>query len=282
MNTGKENRLARIISKKSNRALIVPMDHGVTAGPIQGLTEMHATMNDMIAGGADALVLHKGLIRRCRFADGKRTALIMHLSASTSLSPHTNSKTLVGSVEEALRLGVDAVSVHINLGDSREHEMLTDMGRVAGQCENWGMPLLAMVYARGPHVKNSHAPSVVAHCARVGMELGADIVKVPYTDEANTFADVVKACGIPVVLAGGKRITSDRDFLTMAADAIKAGASGLSVGRNIFQHPRRGKLLKALRGIVHDNATVDEALTTLLESGNDSPPTQGFSLAHSE
>lgn len=263
MNSGKKNRLSRIMNEDSNRTLIVPMDHGITGGAIQGLTDAHAAMSDMIAGGADALVLHKGLVRQCHFAGGRHAALIMHLSASTTLSPFCNSKALVGSVEEALRLGADAVSVHVNLGDPEEREMLADMGKTAESCDNFGMPLLVMVYARGPHIKNPHAPDVVAHCARVGMELGADIVKVPYTEEAGAFTDVVKACGVPVVIAGGKRMSSDHEFLNMAAEAIKAGASGLSVGRNVFQHPRRKLLLKALRSIVHSNKTTKEALDVL-------------------
>lgn len=266
MNTGKKIRLSRIMDENSNRTLIVPMDHGVTSGAVQGLTDAHETMNDMVAGGADALVLHKGLARQCHPAGGRRAALIMHLSASTALSPFCNSKALVGSVEEALRLGADAVSVHVNLGDAEERGMLVDMGKTAESCDSWGMPLLAMVYARGPHIKNAHAPDVVAHCARVGMELGADIVKVSYTDETGAFADVVKTCGVPVVIAGGKRMSSDYEFLNMAADAIKAGASGLSVGRNVFQHPRRKALLKALRSIVHGNKTAEEALAVLERS----------------
>lgn len=263
MNSGKTYRLSRIINEDSNRTLIVPMDHGTTCGAIRGLTEAREAMGDMVAGGADALVLHKGLVRQCPFAGGKRAALIMHLSASTALSPFCNTKALVGTVEEALRLGADAVSVHLNLGDPEERGMLTDMGKTAQSCDSWGMPLLAMVYARGPHIKNAHAPDVVAHCARVGMELGADIVKVPYTDEAGAFTDVVKACSVPVVIAGGERMSSDLNFLKMAAGAIKAGASGLSVGRNVFQHPQRKLLLKALRSIVHSNKTAEEALTLL-------------------
>ena len=263
MNPGKRIRLSRIMDEDSTRTLIVPMDHGVTSGAIQGLTDARETMKDMVAGGADALVLHKGLVRLGHPAGGGRAALIMHLSASTDLSPVCNSKALVGSVEEALRLGADAVSVHVNLGDIEERRMLVDIGKTAESCDSWGMPLLAMIYARAPHIKNAHAPEVVAHCARVGMELGADIVKVPYTDEAGAFTDVVKACGVPVVIAGGKRMSSDQEFLHMAADAIRAGASGLSVGRNVFQHPRRKVLLKALRGIVHGNKTVEEGLALL-------------------
>jgi class I fructose-bisphosphate aldolase len=138
--------------------------------------------------------------------------------------------------------------------------MLADMGRVAESCDNWGMPLLAMVYARGPQVSNGFAPEIVAHCARVGVELGADIVKVPYTGDVESFSDVVAACCVPVVIAGGERMESTRDILQMVYDTLQAGGAGISVGRNVFQHPRRVALIKALRAIVHEDASVDAAL----------------------
>ena len=143
--------------------------------------------------------------------------------------------------------------------------MLTDLGRVAEACDNWHMPLLAMVYARGPQVKNSYDPEVVAHCARVGVELGADIVKVPYTGDIESFSDVVSACCVPVVIAGGERMESTRQILEMVHDSLKAGGAGISVGRNVFQHPNRVNLVKALRSIVHEDADVDQALKVVGE-----------------
>ncbi len=159
-----------------------------------------------------------------------------------------------------MRLGADGVSVHVNLGDTNEREMLADLGRVARSADEWGMPLLAMVYARGPRVDNEFDPAVVAHCARVGVELGADVVKVPYTGDMESFSDVVSACCIPVVIAGGPRTESTRQFLEMVDNSLKAGGSGLSVGRNVFQHPRRTRLVQALRGLVHENMPLEQAL----------------------
>ena len=106
---------------------------------------------------------------------------------------------------------------------------------------------------------------MVAHCARVGVELGADIVKVPYTGDMESFSDVVSACCVPVVIAGGERMDSTRDVLQMVHDAIKAGGAGISMGRNVIQHPNRIQLVRALRAIVHENATVEEALAIVGE-----------------
>ena len=260
MSLGKTIRLERILNRKTQRAIIVPMDHGVSVGPIDGIIDMRETIVDMANSGADAVLMHKGLVRCGYRASGRDVGLIVHLSASTSLSPLSNSKTLVGTVEEAVRLGADGVSVHVNLGDTNEREMLADLGRVARSADEWGMPLLAMVYARGPRVDNEFDPAVVAHCARVGVELGADVVKVPYTGDMESFSDVVSACCIPVVIAGGPRTESTRQFLEMVDNSLKAGGSGLSVGRNVFQHPRRTRLVQALRGLVHENMPLEQAL----------------------
>ena len=265
MYLGKQVRLERIINREDHRTIIVPMDHGVTIGAVDGLVDMREAVNDMAIGGADAVLMHKGLIRCSHRSAGKDVGLIVHLSASTMLTPNANTKTLVGTVEEGIKHGADAVSVHVNLGDPNERLMLADLGKVAAACDDWHMPLLAMMYARGPEIANSFDPKVVAHCARVGVELGADIVKVSYTGDMDSFADVVSGCCVPVVIAGGERMDSTRQVLQLVHDSIKAGGAGVSMGRNVFQHPRRIELMRALRAIVHDNADVDHALAIVGE-----------------
>jgi len=263
MHLGKAIRLERIINRNTKRAIIVPMDHGTTVGPIGGIVNMHSAVKAIVEGGANAVLMHKGVPRCCHRTQGKDVGLIVHLSASTSLSPLPNAKTLVCTVEEAIRLGADAVSVHVNLGDESEAKMLEDFGQVTGSAQSWGIPVLAMIYARGPKVKNEFAPDIVAHCARVGVELGADVVKVPYTGDPESFSRVIDACCIPVVIAGGPKLDSTRVFLVMVHDSIRAGGAGLSVGRNIFQHKRPDLLTQALAKVVHEDAQVDEAMEVL-------------------
>ncbi len=265
MQLGKKIRLERIINRDSERTIIVPMDHGTSLGPIEGIEDARKVVNDMASGGADAVLMHKGLIRCGHRMGGKDVGLIMHLSASTSLGPNGNCKKLVGSVEEAIRYGADAVSVHVNLGDPEECSMLADFGKVAESCDRWGIPLLAMMYARGPKISNGYDPKVVAHCARVGVELGADIVKVVYSGDIDSFATVVEGCCVPVVIAGGEKMNSTREFLQVVHDSLRAGGAGLSVGRNVFQHPNRLKLVAALRAVVHENVDVDTALALVGE-----------------
>ena len=263
MTIGKSIRMERIFNRDTGRAIIVPLDHGVSVGPIAGIIDMRDTVTNIVSGGANAVLMHKGVVRCGHRARGRDVGLIIHLSASTSLSPFPNAKTLVCTVEEAIRLGADAVSVHVNLGDETESRMLDDLGRITERAASWSMPVLAMMYARGPKVANEFDPDTVAHCARVGNELGADVVKVPYTGDPDSFAKVVEGCCVPVVIAGGPKTNSRRGFLTMIADSVAAGGAGLSVGRNIFQDRNPAKLLTAVTAIVHENASVDAAMEML-------------------
>ena len=263
MHIGKAIRLERIFNRNTGRTIVVPMDHGVTVGPIDGIVNMKEAVGKIVEGGANAVVEHKGLVRCGHRAQGKDIGLIVHLSASTSLSPFPNAKALVASVVDAIRLGADAVSVHVNLGDESEATMLRDMGKVASDCSDWGMPLLAMVYARGPKVTNEYDPEMIAHCARVGTELGADVVKVPYTGDMDTFAHVCDSCCVPVVIAGGPKLDSTKAFLQMVHDSLQAGGAGLSVGRNVFQHKDPTRLVQSLNMVVHEDISVEEALAHL-------------------
>ena len=264
MQVGKAIRMERIFNRNTRKSIVVPMDHGVSAGPLAGLENMAKAVDEVAEGGANAVLGHKGLVRSGHRQSGRDVGLILHLSSSTGLSPTPNHKALTASVEDAIRHGADGVSLHLNLGDANEADMLRDFGRVARDAERWGMPLLAMIYGRGPHIPNSRDPEVIAHCARVGAELGADIVKVPYTGDTASFVHVVASCcGVPVLIAGGPKSDETEDFLRMVSDAMKAGASGLSVGRNIFQHKSPRRLVAALTCIVHAGLSVEQALQSM-------------------
>jgi fructose-bisphosphate aldolase/2-amino-3,7-dideoxy-D-threo-hept-6-ulosonate synthase len=159
---------------------------------------------------------------------------------------------LTGSVEEAVRMGADGVSLHINIGGREEPEMLQDLGMVAERCQNWGMPLLAMMYPRGENVANPHDPEIVAHAARIGAECGADIVKTVYTGDVDSFAGIVRSTPVPVVVAGGPKVESDADLLHMTQEVMEAGAAGVTYGRNIFAHPNPPAITRALARIIFD------------------------------
>jgi len=260
---GKAIRLERIIDRNSGRTVIVPMDHGVTVGPIDGLQDMRATISNVVAGGVNAILMHKGIVTTGHRGTGRDVGLIIHLSGGTSMSPDPNAKELVCTVEEAIKLGADAVSVHINLGAETDKEMLGQLGFISERCLEWQMPLVAMMYTRGPKIKDEFDVQNVKHAARVGAELGADIVKVVYTGSPETFRHVVEGCPVPVVIAGGEKMGSDQEIFKMVEGALKAGAAGLSIGRNAFQHEKPDKMIQALSKMVHQNATVENAIDLL-------------------
>jgi class I fructose-bisphosphate aldolase len=256
---GKQIRIERIIERNTGKTVIVPMDHGVSSGPIYGIADMRDAIDRVVRGGANAIVEHKGMVGAGHRRSGKDVGLIIHLSASTSLSPYPNTKTLVCTVEEALCLGADAVSIHVNIGDDMERQMLNDFGTVSRRAQEWGMPLLAMIYPRGEKIANEYDPKVLKHAARLGAELGADIVKISYSGSVESFQEVVASCPVPVVIAGGEKMESDRQILEIVRGAMDAGGAGVSIGRNVFQHPDPARMVGAVSMIVHENATVEEA-----------------------
>lgn len=224
-------RMGRIM--RHDRIFMVPMDHGISMGPLAGISPPGPTLQH-VAGAATCVTVHKGLVPQVsEFAD--HLAILMHLSASTDVAPDPNDKRIVATVAEAVKAGCDGVSTHLNLGSPTEADQIQAVGNVSTQCQEWGMPHIAMVYARGESIKDPFDPVHVAHAARLGAELGADAVKVPYTGSADTFAQVVEGVDIPVIIAGGPKAKDDADFLRNVQGAADAGAAGVSVGRNVFQ-----------------------------------------------
>ena len=247
--------MRRIIPDDS-KTFIIAMDHGVTLGPVRGLEDMQQAVKNVVSGGADAVLVHKGIASH---VNTQGTGLIVHVSASTKLGSKPNLKVGVCTVEEAVRLGADAVSAHINIGAVEEEQMLEFLGNLSRECDSYGMPLLAMMYPRGPTVKDENGFEFVSHAARIGAELGADVVKTVYTGDVDSFRKVIQGCPVPVVVAGGARMKTDLDVLELAESSMKAGATGLSFGRNVFQHDRPEAICKALTSIVHQRATAKDA-----------------------
>jgi len=244
------------------------MDHGVTIGPVEGLKNMKETVKRVARGGANGVVVHKGLVKD--LGDGLKGSdcqLIVHLSASTALAPDANRKELVSSVEHALRLGATAVSVHVNLGSQYEATMLKDLGYVSEQCDLWGIPLLAMMYVRDGSKESEYNPEKIGHAARVAEEVGADIIKVNYTGDIESFKEVTTSVKVPVVIAGGPKLSSTYEVLKMVYDAMEAGAAGISIGRNIFQAANPTPLVKIIRQILDGN--VPESLLSTLANKYD-------------
>jgi fructose-bisphosphate aldolase / 2-amino-3,7-dideoxy-D-threo-hept-6-ulosonate synthase len=248
MAIGKAIRMNRLLNK--NRMLCIPLDHGITNGPIKGIEDVHKIIYDCENSGLTCVIVNKGIIKS--FPRPPNLGVIAHMSGSTSLGPAPNRKVLMGSVEEAIRLGADAVSVHINIGSKEEPEMLQDLGMIADKSTEWNIPLIAMMYPRGENIKNPHDETIVSHVARIGAEAGADIVKTVYTGDPKSFRRVVKSCPVPIVIAGGPKASTDSEILAMCAGAMEAGAIGVTFGRNIFQHRDPLGILNALSKLIFE------------------------------
>ncbi|MCX6694530.1 MAG: 2-amino-3,7-dideoxy-D-threo-hept-6-ulosonate synthase [Methanomicrobiales archaeon] len=255
---GKQIRLERIMNRNTGKTVIVPMDHGFTLGQIEGLLNMTKIVSEVSEGGANAIVLHKGLVRGGHRRRGRDIGLIVHLSASTSLNPDPNDKVLVCTVEEAVALGADGVSIHVNLGAANESGMIESAGQVVRDCNRWGIPLLVMIYPRGKGI-DPNSPATVGHCVRVAEELGADLIKTNYTGDPSSFAKITAACSVPVLIAGGEKI-GDLETLEIIRESIGAGGSGVCLGRNAFQREDPRSFIEVLYKVVHEGVEPARAL----------------------
>lgn len=255
MTTGVRARLERIGT--GGRYVVVPMDHGITLGAVDGLERIEQTIDAVTRGGADSVLTQKGIADRVH-GNTNGAGYIIHLNGSTVSGPDTNDKRVTGSVKAAVRLGADAVSMHINVGSDHEPKQIEDLAEITERATEFGLPVLAMTYARGPGV-DEHDADALAHAVRLGEELGADLVKTAYSGDPDSFEQVVDATALPVVIAGGKPDT-DLKSLKAVRGAMDAGAAGVSMGRTVFQHDDPEGITRAVTGVVHENLAAEEAL----------------------
>jgi len=254
-NIGKRYRFRRLIDQDSGALLLVPMDHGFTLGPIKGLVDVPVTVDQVFNGGASAVVVHKGLAKNLTNVIPPQSGLIIHVSGSTALSPNSNYKIMTGTVPEVLTLGADAVSCHVNVGADEDYVMLEDLAKLAEESNDFGLPLLSMTYVRDSEGVEKRDPTSLAHAARLTEELGADIVKVNSTQLGQGFDEVTQGVQIPLVIAGGAKQDDFKGFLETVRNCILAGASGVSVGRNIFQAVDPMTAMSRVRETVKEAAT---------------------------
>lgn len=255
-------RLRRMFRHHAGRAVVVPLDHPVSTGlPPTFHWSPDLLLAELAAAGVDAVVLHKGMLRHVDSALFQEMSLIVHLSASTAYAPDPDAKCLVTDVDEAVRLGADAVSVHVNLGSLDERRQLEDFGRVSRECDRWNMPLLAMIYPRGPGIQDPHDPALVLHAAMLATNLGADLVKTEYPGSLVAMADVAAACPIAILVAGGPKVADEAQILEFVGDAIDGGAAGVALGRNVFMSDDPQGTAARVTALVHARDESPETTT---------------------
>ena len=241
--SGKAVRLRRIF-KEDGRAVISALDFAGFMGPVPGLEVPKEITAKVVRGGADAIIAHPGFAREAQEAYGGKAGLIMRITGGCSpFAPDASYHLPTCSVEEAVRLGADAVCVMVIMGAPQEHAMLATLGKTAEEAARLGIPVVAELL---PQFDHSYDPQWVGVSARLGFELGADVIKAYYCGDA--FADVVKSCPIPIVMAGGPK---SADIFTNIEKALQAGAAGVAIGRNIFQAPDPEGYTKKIVELVH-------------------------------
>jgi 2-amino-4,5-dihydroxy-6-oxo-7-(phosphonooxy)heptanoate synthase len=246
--SGRSRRLCRLRRHDGDGLLIVPLDHAIGSGPLGPRDDLDGLLGLLADAGADAVVLHKGALRRVRPQRFRDLSLVVHLNAGTGLAPDPDAKYPVATVAEALRLGADAVSVHVNVASATEDRQIAHLAEVAGECERWGVPLLAMMYVRGPGVVDGRAPHLVAHALAIAAELGADLVKTALPDDETAISAITTACPVPVLAAGGE--PAGRSLAGLAA-AVRAGAAGIAAGRLVFTDTDPAAAVRRLAALVH-------------------------------
>lgn len=259
---GKAVRLGQIRHPASGNMVIVAMDHCPAIGPVQGMIDPVAAVRATCQGHPDTIFMHKGNLKKVYpLLIEYRLPFLLSISTATVLCPQPDRVYLVDTVEYAAQIGASGVSMRSFVGVAHEHEMLRNLGAVSATCEKFGMPLLAMMYPKG--FDNDFDPMHVRHAARIGAELGADIVKTYYTGDPQSFRQVTESCPVPVVMSGGPKAERPIEFLTMVRGAIDGGAAGVAVGRNVWQDGHPAIMLQAIKAIVHDGASAEQAAALL-------------------
>jgi fructose-bisphosphate aldolase, class I len=262
--TGIYRRLGRLFDATSGRAVILPLDHGVGEGMLPGLEAISVLLGMVDGRNVQGVLLNKGPARVHGADIPLDVNVVVQLSGGTKHALPPYGRTVVCSVGEALRLGADAVSLQINVGNDQEERMLADFGAMCDEAHLAGLPVFAIVAPRGGQIVNETDPSLISHCIRLGAELGADLIGVPYSGEPDSFAEAVEASATPVLVTGGPGRSDFPRFVAAMDEALRCGAAGLCVGRNIFQNADPGEALELLVELVHGARSeadpADEAL----------------------
>jgi fructose-bisphosphate aldolase/2-amino-3,7-dideoxy-D-threo-hept-6-ulosonate synthase len=267
LSTGKRMRMKRVIDP-AGVSIICALDHGMTSPTfLEPLADIQARTGETIGGGANVIMMSKGMIPRAEPAFTPATALALLLSASAS--PGAQGRVVqVAQVEEACRLGADAVVLFVALAGESERDMIATLAAVGGDCERLGMPFIAeaefpTTYATVEELKEAYGFDYLVRNVRLCAELGADIVKTNWPGDGDSFRKLVEAtAGVPVVLAGGSRLP-DAELLSRMQVAMEAGAIGCSVGRNIFMHERPEAITRALARVLRERWSADKAVEEL-------------------
>ena len=248
MDFGMKNRLSRIFDPKTGRTVMLAVDHGYFQGPTTGLRDMRGIIP--LVPQADCLFVTRGILRNS--IDPRTDAAIcLRVSGGPSILGELSNEDIITSMEEAMRLNASGVGMSIFVGAKNEDRTIANLGRLVNEAQGFGMPVLAITAVGKDMGRDAR---YIGLACRIAAEIGAQFVKTYYCED---FHKVVEGCPVPIVIAGGKKIP-EMDALLMTENAIKAGAKGVDMGRNIFQSDSPAGMIKAVRAIVHKGASAQQ------------------------
>jgi putative autoinducer-2 (AI-2) aldolase len=253
MDWGIQNRLNRLI-QKDGRALFLPIDHGYFQGPTRKLEKPGETIKPLTQY-ADAIMMTRGVLRNCVDPTISKPVILRVSGGNSVVGENLSNEGQITSITEIIRLNASAVSMSIYVGSKHEHQTLMNFARLVDQCEDYGIPVMA-VTAVGRELEKRTA-RYLALCARIAAELGARVVKTYYCEE--NFEKIINGCPVPVVIAGGPKVDTELEVFEFVSDGIQKGAIGVNLGRNVWQHEYPVAMIRAIRGIIHENLTAKEA-----------------------
>ncbi len=253
MDWGMKNRLSQLI-QPDGRCFFIPIDHGYFQGPTRKLEKPEETIKPLFPY-YDALFVTRGVLRAC-IDTANTKPIILRVSGGTSMvGKDLANEGLTTSMEDAVRLNVAAVGISVFVGSDYEQQTLLNLAKLVNEGEKYGIPVMA-VTAVGKELEKRDARYLALAC-RIAAELGAKVVKTYWCEN---FEKVVNGCPVPVVMAGGPKVKTDREVFEFVYDGLQKGAIGVNLGRNIWQNEYPVAMIKALRAIVHENATVEDAM----------------------
>ena len=250
MEYGMKNRLSRIFQPEDGRTVMLAVDHGYFQGPTTGLKDLGQCVTPL-SPLADCLFITRGMVRTC-LDPSSPVSVCLRVSGGPSILGELSNEDVIVSIEEAIRLNASAVGMSIFVGAANEERSIANLGQLVNEAERYGIPVLAVTAVGKDMARDAR---YLALACRIAAETGARFVKTYYCEE---FERVVEACPVPVVIAGGKKI-AEMEALAMTAGALAAGAAGVDMGRNIFQSDNPVSMMKAVRSVVHEGLTADQA-----------------------
>ncbi len=252
MSWGLKNRLSRIIKPKTGRTVMLAVDHGYFLGPTTGLEQPGKTIEPLIPY-ADVLMPTRGVLRTSINPNFDIPVVLRVSGGNSIICKDLSNEGITTSIEEAIRLNATGIALSIYVGAEHEHQTLMNLSSLVNEAERYGIPVLAVTAVGKDMARDAR---YLGLACRIAAELGAHFVKTYYCEN---FEEVVNSCPVPLVIAGGKKIP-ERDALELTYNAINSGAVGVDMGRNIFQSENPVAMIRAVRAIVHENSTSEEAL----------------------